>query len=144
MELLFNSFTGLFGFLLNSWVPVLMSCPVLWVGLRSQPVPGASTVSHRLVLAAEITALAMWAFLYAEHRISHRIPLFDYGAPLLSLVALIAIPLLGAGALPKLSLLIERRGGVGLSLLSLPFLAMSLVPGSFLVLFYVAMMFSDR
>lgn len=144
MEIAFRTLTGLFSFLQNSWAPVLVSCGVLWVALRSKPVPGRSKVSHRLFTSAEITAVAMWGFLYGEHWSTRRIPLFDYGAPLLSLVALIAIPLLVGGALIRFSTLIERRGGRALALLSFPFLAVSLVPGSFLVLFYLGMMFSNR
>lgn len=144
MELLFSAFTSLFGFLVNSWVPVVLAGPVLWEALRAPPLQEISNLSHRLLLSAEITAAVMWVFLYGEHWSHGRVPLFDYGAPLLTLVAVVAIPLLGAGALLKLSTLIERRGGIALSVLSLPFLVMSLVPGFFFILFYLGMMFSDR
>lgn len=134
----------LWAFLLNSWLPmglsVVAGALLLWrrPGAKALSMPGAA------LGLAEILAIITWCFLYAEHLSPSRIPVFDYGAPALALVSLLALPVLGIVAGRHWRDLVASRGALRLVAVTFPLLSLSLIPGVFLVWFYTAMACSGR
>lgn len=126
------------GLLLAFWIPavVLLFSSYLLVteSRRRQLHNRISNTTKSLLLVCAV----LWFFLFAEYHITHRIALFDLGAPLFSLIAFFVIPFL----LPvSLSTEIKRSHPRKPYLLSGAFFllaAISMIPGIYLVWYYTS------
>ena len=86
----------------------------------------------------------VWLFYYAEIWSPRRIPAFDYGAPLISLLALIVLPILALSVWSQRRVLTVKAWTKTLFVLANFLIVFSLAPGIFIILFYAAAMRSGR
>jgi hypothetical protein len=96
-----------------------------------------------LKITAVFCAL-IWLFYYAEIWSPRRIPVFDIGAPLIALLALIVLPVLAILVWLQRCVLTIGLWQKAIFVLANGLIVFSLVPGIFIVLFYAAVMSSDR
>ncbi len=86
----------------------------------------------------------VWLFYYAEIWSPTRSPVFDYGVPLISLLALIVLPVLALFIWSQRRVLTVEVWLKSLFVLANTLIVFSLAPGIFLVLFYAAAIRSGR
>ena len=103
----------------------------------------ARKATMRLKITGAFCAL-VWLFYYAEIWSPRRIPVFDIGAPLIALLALIVLPVLAILVWLQRRVLTTGPWQIGIFVLSNVLILFSLAPGIFIVLFFGAAMRSGR
>lgn len=105
---------------------------------------GERKIENLMLRLGVALATGLWLFLYGEHYTYGAIPLFDYGAPVLSLMALIVIPAIAIGhllfAFKPTPRNYERTSVVAAYALFF----LSVIPGIYLVWFYGEVFSSER
>jgi hypothetical protein len=125
-------------FLKRSGIPILLLAALATVEFRTARAGGRRFGWPGALRSAEGLAALMWFFVYAEDWTSNggTIPFFDAGAVYLLALSAVALPALLALAAPRWRRTVDARGAFRIYGLSLPLIAVSLVPIAYMVIFY--------
>ena len=122
--------------LLSSGIPLLLvifSASLLWRNILRNAMDAQSIA---LLVCGVVLSALLWICLYGKHYTDGTIRVFDVGAPIFSVVALMVLPILGLIYLSS-RLLKGHPPLYGLEIISTYALFLvSLIPGIYLVVFY--------
>lgn len=123
-----------------SGIPLLLVLIASVVILRVRTPQGASPHALLPLRLIAIIAAATWLMLAGETLSTHRMPLFDLGAPLMLVVSLLALPVLAVLAWRTRSTLAAVPQRKALFVSACVLIALTLFPGLLLIAFYAIAM----
>lgn len=145
MDILLPAMMQVWSLLLKSPAPLILSIVSLSVSIYLMITPRLHldrlrTRCSYLLAGQNLLASLTWGLIYAESVLHWRNPISDYGAPLLSLLCLLFLPLDGWWLFPRLKRIALNRMEKLAFGFSLGFLLLSIYPGIYLITVLVVAM----
>ena len=145
MDILLPTMMQVWGLLLNSPAPLILSILSLCVSIYLLISPRIHLDRLRkrcsyLLAGQNLLASFTWTLIYAESVFHWRHPFANYGAPLLSLLCLLFLPLDGWWLFPRLKQIALNRLEKLAFGFSFAYLILSLYPGTYLITVLVVAM----
>ena len=130
--------------IVGAGVPLIMAIPASVVLVFARAPTALERTAMMRLRATGLFCALVWLSYYAEIWSPRRIPIFDYGAPLIALLALIVLPILALSVWSQRRVLVKRTWLKGLFVLANALIVFSLMPGIFIALMLSAAMRSNN
>lgn len=130
--------------IVGAGIPLMMVIPASTVLVFARASTASERNAMRRLRMTGCFCAVVWLFFYAEIWSPTRMPVFDYGAPLMALLALMVLPILALSVWSHHRVFLKNVGLKRLFILANILIVLSLAPGIFLVLFFAAAMTSSR